>query len=259
MYGIITAIIEISLWFLISMSVRRASKTLMKMNGFAYYWITFIILTGFWEVIYITHGFEVNKLSEQLLETHSHVWFNQYDVSYVLPWKFSKIFYAEYGAYADREYMYFSDGWSHLIEGSHMLFVSVFLIIALFCALWNGLDSEHYTYSLAFAMGTQFMNSLLYMGEYTIQTHMSDSVNYNTTSFPTGVAWSKRPFMYINFLWMILPALITYMHLRNRSHREFDETNYYTRNRCVNLWPRNNKKKYYSINYGDDTHPLMEV
>ena len=33
--------------------------------------------------------------------------------------KLARIFYAEYGAWADREYMVSSDDWSRTIEGSH--------------------------------------------------------------------------------------------------------------------------------------------
>ena len=54
-------------------------------------------------------------------------------------------------------------------------------------------------------MGSQLMNSLLYMANYLNETHNSSSVNYDTTSFPTGHALVKRPFIYVNLFWTIMP------------------------------------------------------
>ena len=45
--------------------------------------------------------------------------------------KLSPIFYAEYGAYADREYMNRHDDWSRVIESSHSLFCGVFALVAI--------------------------------------------------------------------------------------------------------------------------------
>ena len=53
-----------------------------------------------------------------------------------------------------------------------------------------------------------FMNSVLYMAQYYIQTENSDSVNYNTAQFPTGSFLSKRPFMWINYAWLIMPCYV---------------------------------------------------
>ena len=246
--GIVIATIEILLWFLVSLIIRRGSKTLMSMNGFTYYWITFIILTGFWEIIYILDGNLVTQMSNDLLDNHQHVWYNSYNLSYILPWQFSTIFYAEYGAYADREYMNLKDGWSHVIEGSHMFLVSLFLIVAMACARIHGLKSDHYTYTLGGAMFAQFMNSFLYVSEYEIQTRNHHSINYNTPDFPLGTAWSKRPFMYVNFLWMILPVFVSYMHLR-RPDTEFNASYYASAMSSDNIWSRcmGRRKKIYSI------------
>ena len=40
--------------------------------------------------------------------------------------------YAEYGAYADKEYMTNKDKWSILIEGSHCLFCGLFAFLSLY-------------------------------------------------------------------------------------------------------------------------------
>ena len=70
---------------------------------------------------YIIKRFTKHKL----ITNKEHVWTNQYSLSYVWPWKLSKIFYAEYGAWADREYMSLTDDWSHTIEGTHALFCAL--------------------------------------------------------------------------------------------------------------------------------------
>ena len=41
--------------------------------------------------------------------------------------RLSPIFYAEYGAYADREYMRLNHDWSRIIEGRMLYFVAYFL------------------------------------------------------------------------------------------------------------------------------------
>ena len=46
--------------------------------------------------------------------------------------------------------------------------------------------------------GTQLMNSILYMGQYFLQTQDPNNINYNNASFPTGVLLTKRGFMYVN-------------------------------------------------------------
>jgi hypothetical protein len=184
------------------------------MNSIAYYWFTFTVLTGFWEYTYLTnYEYISNELAAELVKNHTHVWFNKYDKSYVLPWKFSKIFYAEYGAWADREYMSDKDSWSHQIEGSHMTYCGIFCLWTLLVATFSGVNTMHFSYANAFAMGAQYMNSLLYIGEYSLQVKDHDNVNYNSDSFPLGKFWSKRPFMYINILWMLFPAIITIQHL----------------------------------------------
>ena len=60
------------------------------------------------------------------------------------------------------------------------------------------------------AMSAQFMNSILYIGEYTIQINEKYHINENRKEFPTGKYLSKRPFFYINALWTIMPIYVIY-------------------------------------------------
>lgn len=252
MLGYLVALIEIVLWFSASLLIRRVSKTLMNMNTLTYYWFTFMILTGFWETIFITNYHHVSDLASNLIETNTHVWFRQYDLSYILPWKFSEIFYAEYAAYADREYMSSKDSWSHFIEGSHCALVSLFCVITLLCGTFKGLNSKHFTFSMGGAMVAQFMNSFLYMAQYGIQTKTQYSVNFDTEDFPLGSLWHKRPFMYVNLPWMIFPGIITLIHLLNKDSD--DKKKSYLQD---DMWTNRRNRNYNSVD--DEVINLMNT
>ena len=49
------------------------------------------------------------------------------------------------------------------------------------------------------------MNSILYMVEYFIQCTDPNNINYNDDEFPMGTLLSKRPFMWVNIFWTIMP------------------------------------------------------
>ena len=197
------ALLEISLFLLISDNLYDKIGT-NNIEIISYYWILFTILTGLWELIYIINHNKSINISNNLIKTNKHVWFNKYKLDIILPWKFSLIFYGEYGAYADREYMTNKDIWSRIIEGSHLLFCGVLSYIAIILNIMN----YKYDTILSAAMGAQLMNSILYMFEYYIQTKNKNSLNYNTNSFPLGPFWIMRPFMYINILWTVMPIYV---------------------------------------------------
>ncbi len=205
-YGVLGALIEVCMFAGIAYCVREFGITsLQKMDAVTYYWLTFITLVGFWELIYITCHKKTIEIAQELLETKTKVWTNKYGLSMLLPWNFSKLFYAEYAAYADREYMSTKDKWSVLVEGSHATFCALFAMVSLGVYYHS---EKSFDASLAFAMGSQFMNSLLYMGEYFIQVKDENSVNFNTPSFPTGWALTKRFFMWINVFWLVMPVYV---------------------------------------------------
>ena len=123
----------------------------------------------------------------------------------ILPWKTSFIFYSEYAAYADREYMSDKDDWSIIIEGSHALFCAVFALLSLYFNLQGNMKNFYITMSIS--MGTQLMNSILYIAEYLIQINIPTNINYKNR-FPCGKFLEKRPFMYINIFWTLMPSYI---------------------------------------------------
>ena len=79
-----------------------------------------------WESTYLVTYDSIVNTAEQLILNDNYIWTNMYDLSYILPSELSHIFYAEYGAWADREYMSLNDNWSHTVEGTHLLFCAIF-------------------------------------------------------------------------------------------------------------------------------------
>ena len=61
------------------------------------------------------------------------------------------------------------------------------------------------------AMGSQLMNSILYMSQYFIQSKTIGSVNYDSPNFPTGKYLLGRPFMYVNVFWTLMPLYVIIM------------------------------------------------
>ena len=211
--GLVGALLEVLLFSISVYFIRYNNVELMTLNSLTYYWFCFTILTGIWEIFYLTSRNKVCHMAQELIDDKKHIWTNRYDISLLLPWKFSQVFYAEYGAYADRVYMAKKGLWSRLIEGSHFWLCGSFCLMALIIAMITDAHSISYWLLIGFSMGCQLMNSLLYMGEYQIQVHDKNSCNYNSDEFPTGFWWNKRPFMYVNLLWTIMPVIVMLLHI----------------------------------------------
>ena len=74
------------------------------------------------------------------------------------------LFYGEYGAYADKKYMVNYGDWSRIIESTHALFCGLFVSYALIYKLDRYITKYYILISVA--MGSQLMNSILYMLNY---------------------------------------------------------------------------------------------
>ena len=159
-----------------------------------------------------------------------------------------KIFYAEYGGYADREYMTYTDDWSRVIEGTHAIFCGLFALLAINLKTRGKL--RQFNVALGVSMGSQLMNSILYMGEYFLQVADKDNENYNNAEFPTGIMLEKRGFMYVNIFWIIMPAYIMFYEIMNQKLVKLDDKD-------------DEGDKTYKINYNlisdKDSVPLTET
>ena len=129
--GLYIGLIEITIFFTIGFIVKVTNQQLKSLNSFTYFWSCMTVLTGIWEISFISNYKQVNNYSQLLIHNKSHVWHNSYDITYILPWKLAYIFYAEYGAWADREYMSDTDNWSHVIEGTHCSQCAFFCLLAI--------------------------------------------------------------------------------------------------------------------------------
>jgi len=204
--GILIGIVELTLFYVFSKSLKEKYVVLNSMRSLSYYWIMMTILTGIWELSYIINHQKIINISTQFLKDKKNVWTSKYSLYYIIPWNLSKIFYAEYSAYADREYMTNKDIWSRIVEGTHALLCGLFSLLSIVSLIYK---NYYYCYiTMAIAMSTQLMNSLMYMSEYYIQIKDKNSVNYNSNDFPCGKNLLKRPFMYVNLLWTICPSYV---------------------------------------------------
>ena len=213
MYGITLALFEILLFLGGAIFFKYNINELKSIPSITYYWSMFTILTGIWEICFILNYDNVRNDSINFIKNNTHVWTSNYNVTYLLPWKFSDIFYAEYGAYADREYMALGDDWSRTIEGTHAIFCGIFSFYSLLLKI-QGYE-RNYLVALSVAMGSQLMNSILYLINYFIEVNSINSVNNDSLKFPAGRFLCKRPFMYVNIFWFIMPFLIILIELIN--------------------------------------------
>ena len=212
--GLTIGAIELVFYFFISHQLRKKWNPLGEMDAITYYWLTMTVLTMIWEGAFVLNYNNVSIESHTLIKQEEHVWTNQYDFSYVLPWKLSTIFYSEYGAYADQEYMLRDNDWSRVIESTHALFCGLFAFLALHHKV-KYKNNDKYLIMLSVSMGSQLMNSLLYMTNYFNELGYLSSVNYCSTDFPCGFALLHRPFMYVNIFWTCLPLYVIIKELKN--------------------------------------------
>ena len=171
-YGI--GAIEIGLYFFVSFVMKKLCVPFHNINNIAYYWLSMTILTGIWETSYIVNYNEITDMARTMIDNNTHAWTTQYDLTYVNPWKLAKIFYAEYGAWADREYMSQTDVWSHTIEGTHLIFCALFSFFG-FVSRFDK-KSVKSLIVVGMAMALQLMNSILYMVQYVRNLEMSKQI-----------------------------------------------------------------------------------
>lgn len=225
-----------------AMFTPRASTALPASIG-----MTFAVLTLVWEIFYVTVKFDnVVAYSTYLRESGTHVWLTVYGWQVILPWNTAEVFYGEYGAWADREYSsvkHVENAWARVVEGSHGLTAGGFSILAIVAAAF-----QKYAYAdvaTGVAMAMQFMNAFLYTINYLLDLK-DPRPNLNTPTvrgggrrsltarpqcsphppshenccahggaptmlqdeFPIGILSIKRPFMYVNIPWVVMPTYV---------------------------------------------------
>lgn len=203
--GLQGALIELSLYFVVSTFLKYYLN--ITLGNIIYYWLSFTVLTGIWELTYTTNKEEVAEMSLDLLKSQEHVWTKTYNLSMILPHNLAKVFYSEYAAYSD--HLYYSmeapwSKWSLYIEGTHCLMCGLCAFLMFISMNYNLPElSEQF---LIMSMSFQAMNSILYMTNYFIQMRDHASVNYVCEKFPK----KGRGFMLINIFWTIMPLIILF-------------------------------------------------
>jgi hypothetical protein len=206
------AICELGLWFICAHALRNHVESLQQMGLIMYYWFCFTVITGMWEYYYVTQYHSIASFARMLVTTDNSIWLMDIPIHYLSINLFAELFYAEYGANADREYISMKKGdyWSRLIESSHAFCCASFCLASLVSTV---LDNEKFYLIGMVGMGMQFMNSLLYMGQYFLQCKDSHSPNYKTNLFPTGPFLCDRLFMWVNLFWLLFPTIIIFQYI----------------------------------------------
>ncbi len=204
--GIIIGLLEICSFLFISYYIRINNEQFVTIPLFSYFWFCITVLTGFWESVFIYNYDKVHDCAIDYIKNKKSTWTNEYTLDYVLPWKVSTIFYTEYAAHADREYLSKTNKWSKIIEGSHEWCCGLFSLLSLLAKYNN--NSNLYYLCVGVSMGTQFMNSLLYISNYFIQMKDSNNPNYSSIDFPAGFLLCRRAFFWVNLCWLLFPVII---------------------------------------------------
>ena len=182
--GYIIGIIEILLFLYGSETLRKYYYPLGNIDTITYFWIMMTILTMYWECAFICQYDYVADLSNQYIVENKNVWESSFDLSFIIPWKLSPIFYADYAAYADREYMLKNRDWSRIIEGTHAIFCGLFSTMAIINKKRN--LHNKFLITLAVSMGSQLMNSILYMCSYFIELNKKNEKEKKYILFSFG-------------------------------------------------------------------------
>uniref|UniRef100_A0A7S4P8S3 EXPERA domain-containing protein n=1 Tax=Paramoeba aestuarina TaxID=180227 RepID=A0A7S4P8S3_9EUKA len=206
--GVLAGIVVV-LWLSISLFIRNSNRHLQKIDVVTFCWLTMTAMTGVWEWAYLHYHDDVVADAQTFIATNTHVWTNYYDISYIVPWRFSPIMYTEYAAYADRAYMSTHDPLAQIVELSHLLYCSVFAALAITRKSVG--DTYLYLIFMVLALGTQSMQCLMYVSNYFVETTEPHHANFITESFPAGQYWEKRPFFYVNIFWTGMGLVVIFI------------------------------------------------
>jgi len=76
-----------------------------------------------------------------------------------------------------------TNDWSRVIESTHAIMCALFAFIAFVMGYFN--LQQRVALCVGASMGTQLMNSILYMAEYSVQMEDPYNVNYPTEKIPS--------------------------------------------------------------------------
>ena len=80
-YGWVGGILEVSLFMLIFGNIISFNDELQKIDPMVSYWLGFTVLTGFWEIVYLSNRRSINNYAKELISSNTSVWTNEYPLS----------------------------------------------------------------------------------------------------------------------------------------------------------------------------------
>ena len=84
-YGWFGAFLEVALFIFTFSHLVSFNEQLQKVDPFVSYWLGFTVLTGFWEVVYLSNRKEIDSYANYLVKNKQTVWKNTYGLSMILP------------------------------------------------------------------------------------------------------------------------------------------------------------------------------
>ena len=72
MKGYTIGILEIVLYFIGSITFRNYYPILKTINNITYFWAMMTILTGIWELSFISNYMNVSNMSQELIQTNTY-------------------------------------------------------------------------------------------------------------------------------------------------------------------------------------------
>lgn len=166
-WGLVGALVVVALFAALSWGLRSWWKVpgLTLIEPVSYYWMMFAILTWLWEICFISFKFrETRTYADYLMAADKHVWLTSYGWQMILPWNTAVVFYAEYGAWADRDYSALKldeNLWARAIEGSHGFAAGGFSLLAMIFAAQ--FSQAQLLITMSVGMAAQGMNAFLYL------------------------------------------------------------------------------------------------
>ena len=170
-----------------------------KITYIKFFWIASTIINAIYKLGYIQNYRYIKEYAKELKEFKRHIWEYNFDYYYLLPYNFGTAFYAEYGQYADREYIKYDPIDSiNIMEYSQSLeHIGISLpILSLYLLTYH---INNYPSLLTIVAFNSLLTNIVYLGKYLKSCKTPNHCNYNTELFPRGFMFHKRPLIYSLF------------------------------------------------------------
>jgi len=214
------------------------------------YWLGLTLFLNLCRILCTFKKELVYKGTLYLVNRNISFWTESCPYYMLLPWYFIISLLINYTANGDREYMVVIDKWDDivynkyyilyifpilytlLVEGDYYtLFISLVVISEVINCLINCNNNirniiyniyintilyllfsiNYLNYGIYFILLHQIISTIIYLYKYSIECTSKLSLNMDSIDFKCGRLYLNRPLMYMNFLWIIVPAYILFV------------------------------------------------